>query len=93
MLSYKKTHGEKLYEVLMTKEERVRSEDMGNYFRIAADDRDLNYSKFFEDGQEVITEADEYNSHNTGRLNVEEMKAMLINLPEIQDDLKEFGVK
>ncbi|MGL5593099.1 MAG: polysaccharide biosynthesis protein [Cetobacterium sp.] len=86
-------HGEKLYEVLMTKEERVRSEDMGNYFRIAADDRDLNYSKFFEDGQEVITEADEYNSHNTGRLNVEEMKAMLINLPEIQDDLKKFGVK
>ena len=86
-------HGEKLYEVLMTKEERVRSEDMGNYFRIAADDRDLNYSKFFEEGQEVITEADEYNSHNTVRLNKDEMKAMLINLPEIQDDLKEFGVK
>ena len=47
----------------------------------------------FEDGAEVITEADEYNSHNTYRLNVEEMKALLVDLPEIQDDLKEFGVK
>ncbi len=86
-------HGEKLYEVLMTKEERVRAEDMGNYFRIPADARDLNYSKFFEEGQEVITEAEEYNSHNTYRLNEEELKAMLIDLAEIQDELKEFGVK
>jgi UDP-N-acetylglucosamine 4,6-dehydratase len=86
-------HGEKLYEVLMTKEERVRAIDMGNYFRVPADDRDLNYSKYFEDGQEVITQAEEYNSHNTHRLNEEELKEMLLDLYEIQDDLKEFGVR
>lgn len=86
-------HGEKLYEVLMTKEERVRAIDMGNYFRVPADDRDLNYSKYFEDGQEVITQSEEYNSHNTYRLNEEELKKMLLDLYEIQDELKEFGVK
>lgn len=86
-------HGEKLYEVLMTKEEKVRAIDMGNYFRVPADDRDLNYSKYFEKGQEVITQAEEYNSHNTYRLNEEELKEMLLNLFEIQEDLKEFGVK
>ncbi len=63
-------HGEKLYETLMTKEERTRSEDMGGYFRVAADDRDLNYDKYFIKGQ-VHTQADEdYTSHNTRRLNV-----------------------
>ena len=86
-------HGEKLYEVLMTKEEKVRAIDMGNYFRVPADGRDLNYSKYFEEGQEVITQAEEYNSHNTYRLNEEELREMLLNLYEIQDELKEFGVK
>ena len=86
-------HGEKLYEVLMTKEEKVRAMDMGEYFRVPADGRDLNYSKYFEEGQEVITEAEEYNSHNTYRLNEEELKEMLINLFEIQEELREFGVK
>lgn len=86
-------HGEKLYEVLMTKEEKVRAIDMGEYFRVPADGRDLNYSKYFEDGQEVITQADEYNSHNTYRLNEEELKKMILDLYEIQDELKEFGVK
>ena len=86
-------HGEKLYEVLMTKEEKVRAIDMGEYFRVPADGRDLNYSKYFEEGQEVITEAEEYNSHNTYRLNEEELKEMLINLFEIQEELREFGVK
>lgn len=76
-------HGEKLYEVLMTKEEKVRAIDMGEYFRVPADGRDLNYSKYFEDGQEVITQADEYNSHNTYRLNEEELKKMILNLYEI----------
>lgn len=84
-------HGEKLYEVLMTKEEKVRAIDMGEYFRVPADGRDLNYSKYFEEGQEVITQAEEYNSHNTYRLNEEELKEMLINLFEIQEDLREFG--
>ena len=86
-------HGEKLYEVLMTKEEKVRAIDMGEYFRVPADGRDLNYSKYFEDGQEVITQADEYNSHNTYRLNEEVLKKMILELYEIQDELKEFGVK
>lgn len=86
-------HGEKLYEVLMTKEEKVRAIDMGEYFRVPADGRDLNYSKYFEDGQEVITQADEYNSHNTYRLNEEELKKMILDLYEIQDELKEFGVR
>lgn len=86
-------HGEKLYEVLMTKEEKVRAIDMGEYFRVPADGRDLNYSKYFEEGQEVITQAEEYNSHNTYRLNEEELEEMLINLFEIQEDLREFGGK
>ena len=64
-------HGEKLYETLMTREERLRSEDMGNYYRVAADNRDLNYDKYFVKGQ-VHTMADEsYTSHNTRRLDVE----------------------
>ena len=64
-------HGEKLYETLMTREERLRSEDMGNYYRVAADNRDLNYDKYVVKGQ-VHTMADEsYTSHNTNRLDVE----------------------
>lgn len=86
-------HGEKLYEVLLTREEAAKAVDMGNYFRVPADDRDLNYNKYFKDGEEVITEAKEYHSHNTYRLNEEEMKNLLKNLHEIQEDLKEFGVK
>ncbi len=85
-------HGEKLYETLLTKEEMVKAIDMENYYRIPADNRDLNYSKFFEDGEEVVTQAGEYHSHNTHRLNEKELKAMLMNLHEIQDELKEFGV-
>jgi UDP-glucose 4-epimerase len=85
-------HGEKLYETLLTKEEMVKAIDMDEYYRIPADDRDLNYTKFMEDGEEVITQAGEYHSHNTHRLNEEELKEMLLGLVEIQDDLKEFGV-
>ena len=85
-------HGEKLYETLLTKEEMVKAIDMGDYYRIPADNRDLNYSKFIEEGEEVVTQAHEYHSHNTHRLNEEELKSMLLNLHEIQDDLKEFGV-
>ena len=83
-------HGEKLYETLLTKEEMVKAIDMGEYFRIPADTRDLNYNQFFEEGEEVITEADEYHSHNTHRLNGEELTKLLLNLREIQGDLKEF---
>ncbi len=85
-------HGEKLYETLLTKEEMVKAIDMKEYYRIPADNRDLNYNKFVEDGKEVITEAGEYHSHNTHRLNEEELKAMLLDLYEIQDELKEFRV-
>ena len=84
-------HGEKLYETLLTREEMVHAVDMKGYYRIPADTRDLNYNKFFEEG-EVITEAHDYHSHNTKRLNEKEMENMLLNLREIQDDLKEFGI-
>ena len=83
-------HGEKLYETLLTKEEMVKAVDMGEYYRIPADTRDLNYTKFFEEGEKVVTEASEYHSHNTHRLNEDELTELLLNLREIQDDLKEF---
>jgi len=78
-------HGEKLYETLLTKEEMVKAVDMGEYYRIPADTRDLNYNQFFEEGEEVITEAHEYHSHNTHRLNKDELTELLLNLREIQD--------
>jgi UDP-glucose 4-epimerase len=83
-------HGEKLYETLLTKEEMVKAIDMGEYYRIPADTRDLNYNKFFEEGEEVITEAGEYHSHNTYRLNEDELTELLLNLKEIRSDLEEF---
>jgi len=86
-------HGEKLYETLLTKEEMAKAVDLGKYYMIPADNRDLNYNKYFEDGEELIAEANEYNSNNTHRLNEDELMQMLINLYEIQDDLKEFGIK
>lgn len=85
-------HGEKLYETLLTKEEMVKAIDMGEYYRIPSDNRDLNYNKFFEEGEEVVTQAGEYHSHNTHRLNEEELRKMILELHEVQDELKEFGV-
>ena len=81
-------HGEKLYETLLTKEEMVKAIDMERYYRIPADTRDLNYNQFFEEGEEVITEAGEYHSHNTHRLNEDELTELLLNLREIKDNLK-----
>ena len=83
-------HGEKLYETLITKEEMVRAIEMDGDFRIPADTRGLNYNQFCENGDEVISEADEYHSHNTYRLNEAELTKMLTSLEEIQDNLKEF---
>ncbi len=83
-------HGEKLYETLLTKEEMVKAEDLGDYFRIPSDNRDLNYNKYFEEGVDIISQADEYHSHNTHRLDKEELTNLLINLKEIQSDLKEL---
>ncbi len=73
-------HGEKLYEVLVTAEEMVRAEDMGNYFRIHADNRDLNYDKYFTKGSHVVETLSDYNSHNTERLDLEGMKQLLKKL-------------
>jgi len=80
-------HGEKLYETLVTREEMFRSKDMGDYFRIPADARDLNYDKFFVEGQEDISKVEDYHSHNTFRLDKEGMKQLLLKLPEIREDL------
>ena len=85
-------HGEKLYETLLTREEMVNAVDMEGYYRIPADTRDLNYNKFVDNGEKVVTEAVDYHSHNTKQLNENELKEMLLKLTEIQDDLKEFGV-
>jgi UDP-N-acetylglucosamine 4,6-dehydratase len=73
-------HGEKLYEALLSREEMANSEDHGEYYRILPDLRDLNYSKFVESGQEKITHSEDYNSHNTHRLDVEGMKQLLLKL-------------
>lgn len=80
-------HGEKLYETLVTREEMMRAEDMGEYYRIACDTRDLNYDKFFTKGNTRISEIEDYNSHNTGQLDVEGMKQLLLRLRFIREDL------
>lgn len=77
-------HGEKLFESLLGREERSRSDDLGDYFRVPADDRDLNYDKFFEEGETAVAQGDEYNSHNTQRLDVEGTKALLMKLDFMQ---------
>ncbi len=81
-------HGEKLYETLLTREEMVKAEDCGNYFRISADNRDLNYNKYFNEGESEISVQEDYNSHNTKRLNIEEIKEMLLKIDYIQNELK-----
>jgi len=81
-------HGEKLYESLVTREEMAKAEDMGDYFRIPCDSRDLNYDKYFVEGKEEIAAFQDYHSHNTNRLTFDEMTALLLKLDIIQDDLK-----
>lgn len=81
-------HGEKLYETLVTREEMAKAIDMGQYFRIPCDTRDLNYDKFFVEGDETIAQIEDYHSHNTARLDVEGMKKLLLKLDMIQEDLK-----
>lgn len=82
-------HGEKLYETLVNREDMVKAVDMGDYYRIPADNRDLNYNRYFSEGMDD-QEVEEYHSHNTKRLTVEEMKSLLLKLPMIQNDLKEW---
>ncbi len=80
-------HGEKLFETLVNREEMAKAEDMGNYFRVPADTRDLNYSQYFSEGEEDISKVDDYHSHNTTRLNVEETKNLLLKLESIKEDI------
>lgn len=82
-------HGEKLYETLVNKEDMLKAEDMGNYFRIPADNRDLNYAQYFSEGNPEVANLNEYHSHNTERLTVQEMKELLYKLPIIKKEI--FG--
>ena len=81
-------HGEKLYETLLTREEFVRSIDMGDYYKIPPDGRDLNYAKYFSQGNEKIAIGEDYNSHNTKRLNESELIELLLKLDFIQNSMK-----
>lgn len=81
-------HGEKLYETLLTREEMVHAVDLDGYYKIPADNRDLNYNQFFDEGEQIIAEANEYHSHNTYRLNENELKKKLMSLREIENELK-----
>jgi UDP-glucose 4-epimerase len=80
-------HGEKLYETLVTREEMAKNEDMGNYYRIPCDSRDLNYYKFFVEGEVEIATIEDYHSHNTRRLDMQGMQELLLKLQLIKDDL------
>ena len=86
-------HGEKLYETLLNREEMAEAEDMGDYYRVPADVRDLNYSCYFVEGQEEISLKDDYNSHNTSRLDVDGMMKLLLKLDIIQRALRGEKVK
>ena len=84
-------HGEKLHETLLTREEMVKAEDLGGYYRIPADTRDLNYEKYFSSGEEQISRGWEYTSENTKRLNVSGVKELLLKLDFIKDELSSQG--
>jgi len=81
-------HGEKLYETLLTREERVRADDLGRYFRVPADSRDLNYALYFTEGMPEADAVEDYHSHNTERLDVDGMMALLLKLPYVQEQLR-----
>jgi UDP-glucose 4-epimerase len=80
-------HGEKLYESLISREEMAKAEDMGDYYRIPADNRDLNYAQYFSEGEEKLSHLDDYTSHNTDRLDVERIKKLLLQLDYIKEEL------
>ena len=80
-------HGEKLYETLCTREEMIKAEDMGDFYRVSADNRDLNYNKYFTQGNEISETIEDYNSHNTDRCTVEDIKQLLFNLPIIKEKI------
>lgn len=80
-------HGEKLYESLLSREEMARADDMGRYYRVPADDRDLNYNKYFVEGETRVSSLEDYTSHNTERLDVEQIKALLMKLDYVRSEL------
>ncbi|HOW51565.1 MAG TPA: polysaccharide biosynthesis protein [bacterium] len=80
-------HGEKLYETLVTREEMAKATDLGDYYRIRADNRDLNYGKYFSEGEQKVAEHEDYNSHNTHRLSRDELKTLLLGLDYIKEEL------
>ena len=82
-------HGEKLYETLCTREEMIKAEDMGEFYRVPADNRDLNYAQYFSEGEQDISKIEDYHSHNTEQLGVEGMKQLLSKLPLIRKEI--FG--
>jgi len=84
-------HGEKLYETLLTREEHVVAQDLGEYYRVPADKRDLNYDKYFVDGNQELSHEAEYNSHNTMRLDIQQIKDKLLALDYVQNELKSWG--
>lgn len=84
-------HGEKIYETLATREELAKAEDMGDYFRVPMDDRDLNYGKYFTEGDTRESKLEDYHSHNTERLNLQQVKELLITLPEVRTELQSAG--
>lgn len=83
-------HGEKLFETLLTKEEYVVAQDMGDFYRIPADKRDLNYDKYFVEGDKTLASQDEYNSHNTERLGIEQIKTKLMELDYVREELESW---
>ncbi|MCY9006780.1 polysaccharide biosynthesis protein [Peribacillus frigoritolerans] len=85
-------HGEKLYETLLTREEYVVAEDLGGFFRVPADKRDLNYDKYFAEGDKKLSTEEEYNSHNTQILSIEQIKEKLLELEYVQNELKDMKV-
>ena len=82
-------HGEKLYETLCTREEMVKAEDMGDFYRVPSDNRDLNYARYFSEGQEKVTQMEDYHSHNTEQLNITQVKELISTLPLIRKEV--FG--
>lgn len=83
-------HGEKEYEVLLSREEMARAKNLGDYYRIPPDDRDLNYGKYVEDGNKEISRHKDYNSHNTERLDIAQMKYLLLKVSKISDDINKL---
>jgi UDP-glucose 4-epimerase len=80
-------HGEKVFETLVNREEMVKAEELENYFRIPADTRDMNYSKYFSEGEARVSQVEEYTSHNTQRLDLEETKKLLLKIDEIRNEV------